>query len=299
MNGAVELLNPRPRDAQRTLPISTHNDTGCVYVVEYDTGWIKVGYATRVASRISDHISGHPLAPHRVIRVWVSPPIPRYRDVEQQLIARAQHTSVDRAKHEYFLGCKYADLVEVAQQPLPPALQWGVDTPVVRRPRPPVKTLTPPAKPTASQRTATLLLKRPVESWIRERRTHTPWRTIAAELGVATNGMVAVRHETLRTWAPDPAAPPPIPLPRHAARPATITRTVRALRSAHQVDAGELARRLGISRQSFYNRLNDGHWLAADVAALADYFGCTIQDLYDGAVDLARPTAMPPAEAAS
>ena len=83
---------------------------------------------------------------------------------------------------------------------------------------------------------------------------------------------------------------------------ATITRTVRALRGAHQVDARDLAQHLRISRQSLYNRLNgDAPWLAADVAALADYFGCTIQDLYDGTVNLARPTAMRPvgAEAAS
>lgn len=76
--------------------------------------------------------------------------------------------------------------------------------------------------------------------------------------------------------------------------------TVRALRSAHQVDALELAQQLGVSRQSIYNRLN-GHapWLASEVAALADFFGCDVQDLYDGTVRIGRPlmnrtTATPP-----
>jgi DNA-binding XRE family transcriptional regulator len=78
----------------------------------------------------------------------------------------------------------------------------------------------------------------------------------------------------------------------------TITRTVRALRSAHQIDASELARHLGISRQSFYNRLNGAPWLASEVAALADYFGVGVEDLYSGAVNLTRPlttrTTAPP-----
>lgn len=70
----------------------------------------------------------------------------------------------------------------------------------------------------------------------------------------------------------------------------TIRRAVRALRSAHQVDATDLARHLKISRQSFYNRLNGAApWLATEVAALADYFGCSVQDLYDGTVHLTRP----------
>lgn len=69
-----------------------------------------------------------------------------------------------------------------------------------------------------------------------------------------------------------------------------IRTTVRALRSAHQIDTAVIARHLGISRQSLYNRLN-GHapWLAAEVAALADFFQCDVQDFYNGTVRLDRP----------
>jgi hypothetical protein len=69
-----------------------------------------------------------------------------------------------------------------------------------------------------------------------------------------------------------------------------IRTTVRALRSAYEIDTAVLARHLGISRQSLYNRLN-GHapWLAAEVATLAQFFECEIQDFYTGTVNLGRP----------
>lgn len=61
--------------------------------------------------------------------------------------------------------------------------------------------------------------------------------------------------------------------------------TVRALRSARQVDAAVLARHIGISRQALYNRLNgQAPWLASEVAGLAEFFNCSVQDLYDGVI---------------
>ena len=65
----------------------------------------------------------------------------------------------------------------------------------------------------------------------------------------------------------------------------TIRRTVRALRSAYDVDARVLARHLGISRNSLYNRLNGAApWLAAEVVGLAQFFNCEIVDFYTGNV---------------
>lgn len=67
----------------------------------------------------------------------------------------------------------------------------------------------------------------------------------------------------------------------------TIRRTVRALRSAYEVDAAVLARHLGISRQSLYNRLNGAApWLAAEVVGLAIFFGCEVSDFYTGNVHI-------------
>lgn len=74
----------------------------------------------------------------------------------------------------------------------------------------------------------------------------------------------------------------------------TIRQTVRALRSAHTVDALVLARALGISRQSLYNRLNgSAPFLAAEIAAVAQFFGCSVQDIYDGVVRITPPPPSP------
>lgn len=72
----------------------------------------------------------------------------------------------------------------------------------------------------------------------------------------------------------------------------TIRRTVRALRSAYDVDAKVLARHLGISRNSLYNRLNGAApWLAAEIVGLAAFFGVPISDFYEGVVRVgASPT---------
>ena len=54
---------------------------------------------------------------------------------------------------------------------------------------------------TATQRLADVLLGRPVEDYIAERReAGRPWRFIARDLHEATNGQIDVTYETLRTW---------------------------------------------------------------------------------------------------
>lgn len=74
----------------------------------------------------------------------------------------------------------------------------------------------------------------------------------------------------------------------------TIRRTVRALRSAYDVDARDLARHLGISRNSLYNRLNGvAPWLAAEIVALADFFNCNIADFYTGNIHIDRSIPLP------
>jgi transcriptional regulator with XRE-family HTH domain len=69
----------------------------------------------------------------------------------------------------------------------------------------------------------------------------------------------------------------------------TIRMTVRALRSARQVDAKVLATALGISRQSLYNRLNGAaQFLAAEIAILSVFFDVPIIDFYEGTVRVGR-----------
>jgi hypothetical protein len=85
------------------------------------------------------------------------------------------------------------------------------------------------------------------------------------------------RLSSMSTATVDTAQPPPAD--------AIISRTVRALRSAYDVDARVLARHLGISRNSLYNRLNgSAPWLAAEIVGLAQFFNCEIADFYTGNV---------------
>lgn len=71
----------------------------------------------------------------------------------------------------------------------------------------------------------------------------------------------------------------------------TIRQTVRALRAARQADSLVMARALGISRQSLYNRLNGAApFLAAEIAGLAHFFGVPITDFYEGIMRVGRAT---------
>lgn len=55
---------------------------------------------------------------------------------------------------------------------------------------------------TPNQRLAEIILGRPVDDWIRERRaTGRSWRLIARDLYEATNGQIDLTHETVRGWA--------------------------------------------------------------------------------------------------
>lgn len=68
---------------------------------------------------------------------------------------------------------------------------------------------------------------------------------------------------------------------------ATISATVRALAGARRADTAEIARAIGISRNSYYNRINgEKPWHARDVARAAAYFGVPIADLYAGRVTI-------------
>lgn len=60
---------------------------------------------------------------------------------------------------------------------------------------------TPPNQ-TATQRLATLLLGQDVQEFITEKRNAgRPWRFVARDLYVATDGQVDVTYETLRQWS--------------------------------------------------------------------------------------------------
>ena len=71
--------------------------------------------------------------------------------------------------------------------------------------RHPVFLTTFPAMRTTGQHLADLMLGRPVEDWITDRRRdRRHWYEIADELSQLTGGKVAVTERTLRNWTSQP-----------------------------------------------------------------------------------------------
>lgn len=63
-----------------------------------------------------------------------------------------------------------------------------------------------------------------------------------------------------------------------------ITRTVRALMGAHGMNMSDLSEVSGIPLYTISRRMRHPQWFAWEVATIADYFGRTPQDLFDGNV---------------
>lgn len=62
---------------------------------------------------------------------------------------------------------------------------------------------------TPTQRLAEVLLDRSLAEYVIEKRTarpRWPWRLIAEQLAIDTDGQVTVTHEALRSWYPDEVA---------------------------------------------------------------------------------------------
>lgn len=57
---------------------------------------------------------------------------------------------------------------------------------------------------TPTQRLASVLLGRPVQDWLSDRReAGRSWRLVARDLYEATNGQIDITHEAARKWAND------------------------------------------------------------------------------------------------
>lgn len=53
---------------------------------------------------------------------------------------------------------------------------------------------------------ADIILGKPVEEWIAERRPHTSYRMLVRELSTATDGRIDISEAALRLWALDDTA---------------------------------------------------------------------------------------------
>lgn len=63
---------------------------------------------------------------------------------------------------------------------------------------------------------------------------------------------------------------------------ATITATVKALAKAHDLSLEHLWALVDMKRSTFYRHMRQGGWTAEQVQQLADVFGVSVADLYDG-----------------
>lgn len=70
----------------------------------------------------------------------------------------------------------------------------------------------------------------------------------------------------------------------------TISSTVRGLAAARGLSPDEVAAGIDMNRSTYYRRLAGG-FSAADVAALADFFGVEVADLYTGLGGKLAPAA--------
>jgi hypothetical protein len=62
-----------------------------------------------------------------------------------------------------------------------------------------------------------------------------------------------------------------------------ITRSVRTLMAYYDRDRGDVCRALGVSRATYYNRMNgDAPWTAVEVVQLAEFFHVPITVIFEG-----------------
>lgn len=76
-----------------------------------------------------------------------------------------------------------------------------------------------------------------------------------------------------------------------AAAEATVRQSVLTLVRVREADRDDLARHLGIHRSSLYRKLGraGAPFTAGEVAAIADYFGVPVADLFAGLAAVAIP----------
>ncbi len=104
------------------LPAPTpRTSAGYLYVVEYDSGWMKFGCTGCPRARIRVHAAGSPFVQHRIVRCWVSALRDLHRQAEGALLAFAGATCSERHRTEYFRGCDLDAVVRFVRLLPPPS----------------------------------------------------------------------------------------------------------------------------------------------------------------------------------
>lgn len=88
---------------------------GFVYLLEFDTGVIKVGKAVDPRRRLQAHKSSAEAMGRRLVAAWVSRPHGNYAANERALIASFTHRSSQVIRAEYFVGVGITEARRIAQ----------------------------------------------------------------------------------------------------------------------------------------------------------------------------------------
>lgn len=166
---------------------------GYAYVLEFSNGVIKVGQTKAPLVRVRQHELKAQAVGVSLMRTWVSPLHRAYSRTEKALIAAAEQSGELAQGAEYFVGCDFDALVQVA---------LAVD---LRESAPEIRARVAEARrnkrATSGQLLANHLLGGNLDNFIGERRRKgLSWRRISSELFHASDGAIDVTAGTLNDW---------------------------------------------------------------------------------------------------
>jgi hypothetical protein len=89
---------------------------GCVYVVAFDSGLLKVGQTARPVQRIASHASAAATHGVTLTSTWLSGPHANTTENERALITYCRERAATQHRFEYFGGLDFDEIVAVAEK---------------------------------------------------------------------------------------------------------------------------------------------------------------------------------------
>lgn len=89
------------------VPERAELGNGCVYVIEFSTGRVKIGQSDKPAKRVRSHVDIAEFHQQSATRVWLSPSHEMPGTTERALLAFARRMGTQVAGREYFDGVDF------------------------------------------------------------------------------------------------------------------------------------------------------------------------------------------------
>ena len=96
-------------------PVTPSENAGCIYVIEFSNGTVKVGRSSTPDTRLATHRSQGRKFGADITDQWVSPRHAEWHANEAKLISIAKELGGTPAAAEYFTGVAFADITERAR----------------------------------------------------------------------------------------------------------------------------------------------------------------------------------------